>query len=282
MEHRLDWALAACARILRPVVRLALAMGVKHPHLEALLRDLLIEEAQRSWRGQGVSRPNLSQISVTTGLNRKVVTAKVRATVDPLPHTELSAAAKTFTLWLQMTTDDDTLRRLPVVTEGEGPSFERVARLASRGNVHHRTILDELVRLQMVAESDGCAELTADGFVPVEDLQSMLAFLGDNGRDHLLAAVANTLGDTPRMLERAVYARGLTLDDCAAIERLVRERWSALHHELAREMTQAVDRVPTEARATTRARIRVGIYTYYEDDEGAPASGAPKKNEPPR
>ncbi|MCY1214148.1 hypothetical protein D3C86_869240 [compost metagenome] len=282
MEHRLDWALAACARILRPVVRLALGMGVKHPHLEALLRDLLIEEAQRTWRAQGVTKPNLSQISVTTGLNRKVVTAKVRATVDPLPHTELSAAAKTFTLWLQMTTDDDTLRRLPVVTEGDGPSFERVARLASRGNVHHRTILDELVRLQMVAESDGSAELTADGFVPVEDLQSMLAFLGDNGRDHLLAAVSNTLGETPRMLERAVYARGLTLADCTAIERLVRERWAGLHHELAREMTEAVDRVPPEAKATAKARIRVGIYTYYEDEEGAPAPGAPQHNESPR
>ena len=29
MEHQLDWALAACARILRPVVRLALAMGAE-------------------------------------------------------------------------------------------------------------------------------------------------------------------------------------------------------------------------------------------------------------
>ncbi|HEX7867350.1 MAG TPA: DUF6502 family protein [Variovorax sp.] len=273
MEHRLDWALAACARILRPVVRLALALGVKHPNLEELLRDLLIEEAQRSWRQQGVKRPNLSQISVTTGLNRKAVTAKIRATVDPLPHTELSAAAKTFTLWLQMTTDDDVLRRLPVTTEGEEPSFERVARLASRGNIHHRTILDELVRLNMVAEDNGTAELTADGFVPVEDLQSMLAFLGDNGRDHLLAAVSNTLGESPRMLERAVYARGLTLDDCENIHRLARERWADLHHELAREMTQAVERAP----ADSKARIRVGIYTYYEDDEAAPKKSGPSR-----
>lgn len=57
MEHQLDWALAACARILRPVVRLALAMGVKHPHLEVLLRDLLLEEAKRSWRQQGWQSP---------------------------------------------------------------------------------------------------------------------------------------------------------------------------------------------------------------------------------
>jgi hypothetical protein len=267
MEHRLDWALAACARILRPVVKLALAMGIKHPHLEELLRDLLIEEAQHSWRSQGVPKPNLSQLSVTTGLNRKAVTAKVRSTTDPLPHTELSAAAKTFTLWLQMLTDDASFRRLPITSSPTAPSFEAVARLSSRGNVHHRTILDELIRLNMVTESDGVAELTTDGFVPVRDLQSMLAFLGDNGRDHLLAAVSNTLGEKPRMLERAVYARGLTLEECEQIHSLVRERWSVLHHELAQRMTQAVERSPVDA----RGRIRVGIYTYYEDESAPPS-----------
>jgi hypothetical protein len=267
MEHQLDWALAACARVLRPVVRLALAMGVKHPHLEELLRNLLIEEAQHSWRSQGVPSPNLSQLSVTTGLNRKAVTAKVRATVDPLPHTELSAAAKTFTLWLQMLTEDASFRRLPVTSGQTAPSFEAVARMGSRGNVHHRTILDELIRLNMVTENDGVAELTTDGFVPVRDLQSMLAFLGDNARDHLLAAVSNTLGEQPRMLERAVYARGLSLKECEQIHGLVRERWSVLHHELAQEMTQAVDRAPSGA----NGRIRIGIYTYYEDESASPS-----------
>ncbi|MBT2336835.1 hypothetical protein J7E49_23385 [Variovorax paradoxus] len=269
MEHQLDWALAACARILRPVVRLALSMGVKHPHLEVLLRDLLLEEATRSWRQQGVAKPNISQLSVTTGLNRKAVTAKVRDTVDALPHTEISAAAKTFTLWLQMVSENQAFQRLPITADGDdAPSFETVARLGSRGNVHHRTILDELVRLNMAAEQDGCAELKVSGFVPVDDLQSMLAFLGDNGRDHLLAAVSNTLGEQPRMLERAVYARGLSLEDCENIHRLVRERWTALHLELAGEMNRAVDRAPEGA----KGRIRVGIYTYYED-EAAP--GAP-------
>ncbi|SFQ74550.1 hypothetical protein SAMN05216567_13618 [Variovorax sp. OK605] len=250
-------------------------MGVKHPHLEELLRDVLIEEARRSWHNQGVPNPNLSQLSVTTGLNRKAVTAKVRAIVDPLPHTELSAAAKTFTLWLQMLTQDASFQRLPVTAGDDAPSFETVARMSSRGNVHHRTILDELIRLNMVSETDGVAELTTDGFVPVGDLQSMLAFLGDNGRDHLQAAVSNTLGEQPSMLERAVYARGLSLQECEQIHRLVRQRWSALHRELAHEMSQAVERAPVGA----KGRIRVGIYTYYED-EGTPPQAHAAKDEP--
>ncbi|MGJ7496831.1 DUF6502 family protein [Variovorax sp. RT4R15] len=265
MENRLGWALAACARILRPVVRLALAMGVQHSHLESVLRDLLLDEARRSWRRTGIE-PNISQLSVTTGLSRKAVTARVRESNGALPHTETSAAAKTVTLWLQILADDPERRLLPVVAEGSTLSFEAVARQASRGNVHHRAILDELVRLKMATEQDGRAELKATGFVPVGDLQAMLAFLGDNARDHVLAGVSNILDDEPRMLERAVFAKGLSAQACDRIQQLVRQRWEALHHELTHELAVAVD----EADGNGSARMRVGVYSYFEDS--APVS----------
>ncbi|OUM00585.1 DUF6502 family protein [Variovorax sp. JS1663] len=259
----MGWALEACARVLRPVVRLALAFGLKHAHFESLLRELLIDEARRAWRAKG-AEPNISQLSVTTGLNRKVVTASVREAEEHLPHTETSAAAKTLTLWLQMVTDDPALRSLPIVADGETASFEAVARHASRGNVHHRTILDELVRLNMATEQAGRVELDAAGFVPAKDLKSMLAFLGDNARDHLLASVGNTLGAAPPLLERSVFAAGIAVEDCERIHQLARQRWGALHHELTREMTRAFDAADSEA----SGRIRVGIYTYYEDAAG--------------
>nr|WP_309966749.1 DUF6502 family protein [Variovorax guangxiensis] len=259
-EGPTGWALQACARVMRPMIRLALGLGLKHANLELMLRELLIDEARRAWLAKGVE-PNLSQISVTTGLNRKAVTAKVRESEEPLPHTEMSAAAKTLTLWLQLSTDDPALLTLPIAAEGEAASFETVARHASRGNVHHRTILDELVRLNMATERAGRVELNAAGFVPATDLKGMLAFLGDNARDHLLAGVANTLGASAPLLERSVFATGISVEDCERIHQLARQRWSALHHELTREMTRAFE----AADSTASGRIRVGIYTYYED-----------------
>jgi hypothetical protein len=261
----MGWAVQACARVMRPIVRLALALGLKHAHLELLLRELLLDEARRAWLDKGVE-PNLSQLSVTTGLNRKAVTAKVREAEEPLPHTEMSAAAKTLTLWLQMSTDDPALLTLPLVAEAGAPSFEAVARHASRGNVHHRTILDELVRLNMATEQAGRVALNAAGFVPSTDLKGMLAFLGDNARDHLLASVANTLGATPPLLERAVFATGIAMEDCERIHQLARQRWSTLHHELTSEMTRAFE-AAEHADSTASGRIRVVIYTYYEDAE---------------
>ena len=260
-QNRLDWALAACGRMLRPMVRLALAMGLKHEDLDGLLRDLLLNEARRSWRAKG-GEPNISQLSVTTGLNRKAVTTRLRQEADIMPRSESSAAARTLTLWLEIVATQPQHALLPVVADGEAMSFEWLARRASRGNVHHRTILEELVRLDMAVERDGHLELKAGAFVPTANVRTMLTFLGDNVRDHLLAGVSNTLGEQPRLLERAVFAKGVSLEEAERIHQLVRERWSVLHDELAREMRHAVD----QADATASGRIRVGIYTYYENE----------------
>jgi hypothetical protein len=274
-EGQLAWVIGACARVLRPLVRLALAFGVKHAHLEELLRDILVDEARRAWIEKGTA-PNISQLSVTTGLNRKIVTTKVREEASSLPQTEMSAEAKTLTLWLQMIAEDPAHRSLPIVSEEESvPSFEAVARRASRGNVHHRVILDELIRLDMASERDGTTELAVAGFVPASDLKAMLSFLGDNSRDHLLAGVSNTIGDRTPMLERSVFAAGISLEECERIHQLARKRWSGFHDELTREMRRAYEAADKKA----SGRIRVGIYTYYEDAaaENVAAPAAPSK-----
>ena len=282
---QVDDVLAACARVLRPLVRLALQKGVKHTQLDSVLRNLLIEEARRTWLEQGVEA-NISQLSMTTGLNRKAVTLFVRDAVEQLPQSEMSAPAKTLTLWLRICTDEPSCRKLPIVTGGGGPSFESVAHEATRGNVHHRAVLDELQRLGTVTEANGFVELNVDGFVPAQDHQSMLTFLGDNARDHLLAAVSNTIGGRAPFLERSVFAKGISMADCERIHRLTRTRWNALHHELVHEFTKAF----TEAPDSADARMRIGIYAYFErSDSGVStpetgsdeASSTPSRRPPP-
>jgi len=270
-EGQLAWVLGACERVLRPLVRLALAFGVKHAQLEEVLRDTLLDEARRAWLAQG-TEPNISQLSVTTGLNRKAVTSKVREQSVSLPRTEMSAEAKTLTLWLQMYAEDPVHRSLPIMSDDEStPSFETVARRASRGNVHHRAILDELIRLHMATERDGMTELAVAGFVPATDLKGMLSFLGDNVRDHLLTGVSNTVGARSPLLERSVFAAGISLAECERIHRLARERWDGLHHEMTREMRRAYEAADQE----DSGRIRVGIYTYYEDAKAEAIAAQP-------
>lgn len=253
--------LAACGRILRPVVRLAISLGLKHMQLQRLLTDLLLDEGRRIWRAQGVE-PNISQLSVTTGLNRKAITLWVRAPDLEVAQPEPSAAAKTLTLWVRLQEDDVSLARLPECGEGTMLSFEALARRASRSNLHHRAILDELIRLDLVQEADDHVVLKNPNFAPANDLRAMLSGFGANTHDHLAAAVSNVLRSGAPMLERAIYARGLYPDDCKAIENIVRARWATLHHELADSMTLAVETGAGKDKATQR--MRVGIYTFVE------------------
>lgn len=252
---------SAIARLLRPILRLALRGGLKHADLDDLVRSTLVELAEETWTGSSGSRPNMSQISVTTGINRKDITQRLRQPRDALAQTDTSAPARAFTGWLQLVAGDPALRRLSRLDRGDGrPSFERVARDATRGNVHPRTVLNEMVRLGMARELESDVELLMDAFVPEKDQQLMLAFLSDNGRDHLDAAVSNTLGDAPPFLERAVFARGLSRAQADAIHARVRAEWARWHHTLVEDMTAAVN-APDEPKDH---RIRVGVYTYFE------------------
>lgn len=274
MLDQVSWTQAACSRILRPVVRLALAMGLKHSHLDSLLRQLLLEEARRLWLAKGVSKPNISQLAMTTGLNRKDVTARSREVEAPGRSSGPSPAAHVFTVWQQLATENPVKKRLPIHATAQEASFQALAQQATRGNVHHRAVLDELIRLGMVVEQDGWVELTADGFVPARDLQTMLVFLADNTRDHLQAAVSNALNEPPRLLERAIYGDGLTQDECERIHQLARQRWDTLHYELVQEMTAAVARSGPDG----NQRIKVGIYVLYEDEKEAGLNTAVSKS----
>jgi hypothetical protein len=259
-DDRLSLVRAACARAIRPMVRLALSLGLKYHHLDDLLRELLLEEARQSLQGTG-RRPNVSHLAVVTGLNRKQINSRLRAAVDPLPATEQSAAARTLTQWLQLTREHPQWKHLPIAASAsQAPSLEALARQASRADVHHRAVLNELCRLGLCREVDDHVDLLADGFVASGDLQTTLAFLGDNLRDHASAAVANTLAGKPMFLERAVFADGLRTADCEAVQQLVRERWLSLHHEL-------VDALGSRAEANGdrgTERLRMGIYVYAE------------------
>jgi hypothetical protein len=124
-------------------------------------------------------------------------------------------------------------------------------------------VLEELVRLGLCLRSEGHVELLAEAFVPTADLQSNLAFLADNLRDHANAAVSNVLGDGPLLLERAVFADGLSEADCEAVHQRVRERWGTLHRELVHDLTQAVE----APRGEPDRRLRVGIYVFHEPTE---------------
>lgn len=266
--------LEAARRVLRPLARLLLARGVSYPTLEELLKSVLVEAASDG-RSGAAARGTVSRVSAATGLHRRDV-ARLLEQDAPRPVTRVAPVIELFARWSAdpaLRDADGRLLALPRV--GAAPSFEALAQSVTQ-NVHPRSLLDELVRLNL-AELDTTQDevrLKADAFVPRGDTERMLDFLGANVGDHLDAAVTNVLGDGRRHFEQAIFANHLSEESLAEFRRLVSEQWQRMQSQ----MVPVLERLIAEDRGAGRRRdrrVRIGLYTFTDtssDPAGAPAA----------
>jgi hypothetical protein len=255
-------ALEACERMLRPIMRLALDRGLKYQDIDELIRDLMLDEAARNWAKRNGKEPSGSQLSVTTGINRKEVKRRTSITIgeERLPESGKSITAQVFRQWNFEVQAHPELRVLPIDTQSQDEySFAKLVR-GLGGDVHFRSVLDELVRLKLVSENAAQVQLDATSFVPPGAGPEMLALVADNVQAHIAAATANIAGSRPPLLERAVWGEGLSLIDCEKIHTLARETWEASWPKLYEAIGDAPDVDSTER----RHRIRIGTYVHIE------------------
>jgi hypothetical protein len=250
----------ALEQVFAPVAELCLARGLRFAVLEETLKRAFVDRARRAQSAAGAR--DISRISAATGLTRREVTritldVAARAAVRPSPATQI------FTRWMgnRRLHDKDGNPR-PLKRQGRAPSFEALAQSVTQ-DVHPRTLLDELCRLGLAtvdAESD-TVRLVRDSFVPSQDGDRMLSFLGANVGDHLAAAVSNVLAQSPPHLEQAIFADELSEQSTRALRELVAARWKELLAGLVPNIQALID---ADAKAGRRAdrRVRVGLYSY--------------------
>lgn len=128
--------------------------GVRHREFSAALKPVFLkaaaEEAARTG-GKGTD----SALSLLSGLHRKDVRALLPCLDEPDPAAGLgkpTPASQVTTRWLTSGLPDSLL------TEGAAPSFKALVRQVS-SDLHPRSVLQELLRLGVVDESDGQVNL---------------------------------------------------------------------------------------------------------------------------
>jgi len=277
------------SRLLAPLARLCLANGITYATAEEALKRAFVEEAN-TLQPEAPEHGMVSRISTVTGINRREVTRLTR----------LEAAGRTIKqplaseLFARWTTDHAYRNRdgVPIMLNrlGSAPSFEALAQAVTR-DVHHRSMLDELLRLNIVSYDEHLdrVSLTRNDFVPRSDARHMLNFLGDNVGDHLNAAVDNVLHDGNSHLEQAVFADELSAESIDALRPLVMARWNALREEMVPAITALIEADKLAGRPQDQ-RVRIGLYTFTDTtaDSGASQNGrtirrfrksAPKENQ---
>lgn len=208
--------LTAMQRVLKPLVRLALAQGVNYQMLLETLKIVFVQVAEEDFKLAKREQTD-SRISLLTGLHRKDV-HRLRDQPDNSQnqHSLVTLGSQLVGLWvsnadfIDSTGNPKPLPRLASV--GGELSFDRLVASVSK-DIRARPVLDEWLRVGVVhINDDDCVCLNTAAFVPSEDFDSKLFFFQQNIHDHIAATTHNLMNITPPMLERCVYYDGLTVE----------------------------------------------------------------------
>ena len=246
-----------------PLAQLCIAKGIRIRAVEDRLRAAFVTAAREAHPVQASTRLT-SRISAATGLTRREV-ARLESQPDRAHEPRRSPITELFTRWLSEPLLRDAHNQpLQLPRQGPAPSFESLAQSVTR-DVHPRTLLDELCRLQLAAYDavNDNVQLLHDAFVPRGDWARMLAFLGDNVGDHFRAAVANVLQDGKQQIEQAIFADELSAESLAQARELMTQQWRTLLAQVAPQLEKMIEADRQAGRAQDQC-LRIGLFTWSQ------------------
>lgn len=251
----------AVEQIFSPLARLCLSNGMQFAEAEELLKRSFIQAAQESHPGLP-EHGAVSRISAATGLNRREVTRLVRARAA-CRRPKISLVSEIIARWTALPeyrAENGTPRALQ--RQGEAPSFETLARSITR-DVHPRSILEELLRLGIVAQDQAADQvsLCCSNYVPGQDQRELLTFLGDNVGDHLESAVANLVKDGIQHHDQAIFADELSQESVKTLAPLIMANWHRLRDDLVPAITACIENDRAAGRQQDQ-RVRIGLYSF--------------------
>lgn len=144
-------ALAACRRILPPLVRILIRLGISAPEFSTVCKQVYVDTAADRL-AKSAKRVSRSRIAIVTGLTRAEVTRllKSRTHGETTRQWHLHRASRVLNAWF---TDPDFVSRngrprdLPL--KGGRKSFEALVKRYS-GDIPHRAMMDELDAMSVI------------------------------------------------------------------------------------------------------------------------------------
>jgi hypothetical protein len=270
--------LGAVEAVLLPLARLCVARGLPVDHVEELLKRAYVQAARERQRGAGAAggaastapiggaARDVSQVATATGLSRREV-ARLDAVTLPRSVQKPSPVNQIYLRWSTSRRLQDPQgqpRALP--RTGKAPSFEALAQSVTR-HVHPRSLLDEMLRQDLVSLSDDglTVQLQPERYVPDQDDAQLYGFLGANVGDHLAAASANVVRRDHSHFEQAIFADELSLASAQAVHKLANAQWQRMLAEVVPEIEKLIADDKAAGREANH-RARLGLFTFHEPE----------------
>lgn len=260
--------LKAALAVVKPLIGLMLRHGVTYPAFAAALKEVFLTCAQEELRAQGAVLTD-SAVSLRSGVHRRDVRMLLRSDVSSEPPAGIGASMQPIGLatqvvarWLSEAVyadDQGEPKALARSTSADG--FDTLVASTS-SDVRPRAVLDELLRLGIVQETDGQVRLLSAGFAPREDFVEMAQLMQLNLHDHLAAATENLDGRN-NFLEQAVFVDQLTKQSAQHLHAVSTKAWRQAFKIVMREAASRFEHDQQHASAEERHhRARFGAYFY--------------------
>lgn len=261
--------------ILRPLVRLCLARGVRVQELEALLKGVLVAEARTAIEAAR-SEVSVSKISVITGINRTEVARLVSG--DGPSKEKHDVLNRVIGLWShgrEYGSANGTPR--PLSFQGLGSEFATLVSAVSK-EVSPYPVLFELERIGAIRYDGDRAILQVVEYTPHGDVEHGVQVLSDDIEDLATAVEQNLTScqEIPSVHLRTSYDN-IDPAELPHIRRWLLEKGAAFHRDV-RGYLSLFDRDinPSLPRGDERARVAVSLFSLGAKVE-APKELKPKK-----
>lgn len=271
-NHKQSILLITLRQILRPFIRLLLEHGITYTMLLEELKRIFVQVAETEFQ-IGNKQQTDSRITLITGVHRKDVhRIRNESSEKILPKTNFGAHLISQWVGNPKFLDASGLPKvLPKLgLENDIASFESLVASVSK-DIRSRPVLDEWLRTGLVEILEGdLIKLNTEAFIPPEDLEQKLFFLGMNIHDHMAATVHNLQGKGPSMMERCVYYDGLTEDQVLSLHEIAREKGMDFLKYINQQALSYQTNNPPQDQGKNAFRMNTGVYFFYESKPNDP------------
>jgi hypothetical protein len=256
-------------RLLKPLVRLLLRNGVAYPAFATALKKVFLEAAQDELKA-GTAPVTDSAVSLLSGVHRRDVRNLSRPDGDgPVAlAAPLNMASQVVARWLsdvRYLNAQGAPRLLQRTAVSEGGFDALVSAIST--DIRPRAVLDELVRLGIVNETENGLSLVARGFTPQEGFGELVQLMQANLHDHIAAATSN-LSDKRNFLEQAVYVDEISGVSADHLHAAAAKAWQATFKTVMQEAQSRFDHDAAHTAPEDRAhRVRFGCYFYADPED---------------
>jgi Family of unknown function (DUF6502) len=269
-ENRNSMVANAVSKVLRPLVRLLIKLGINFKDFSENAKRLYLEESVRALKEDNKEATS-SALSVVSGIHRKDTShfLKHPGVESSALSTGASAAMTVVTEWI-INPDylDKDKKPCPLIyshSDAGGKTFTTLSNKVIK-DLRAKTVLEELLRLELVQFEDEVVSLKQEAFIPQTDFNEKMVFFSKNISEHIQAAATNMQSQQPPHFERSAFHDGLNEEDIKQIDAFVRDKGMSLLKEAYCMAEELAEKNKQKDKGKT-GHITLGIFLNHQKDD---------------